>query len=71
MVRVVVTPGARREKIEDRGGVLALSVREKAEGNRANTRIKEVIAQRYGVLTSQVHLVTGARSRSKLIRISM
>ncbi len=70
LVRVRVVPGARKEKVEEREGILCVSVREKAEGNRATARIKEVVALRYRVPLTQVRIMTGARSPSKLIRVS-
>ena len=70
MVRVRVTPHARKEVVLEKEGVWHIAVREPAEGNRANARITEILADRLGVSVSQVRMVTGARSRSKLIRIT-
>ena len=70
VVRVRATPHARKEKVEEIDGVLCIAVRERAEENRANVRIKEIVAERFAVPITQVRMVTGMRSRSKLIRIS-
>ena len=69
-LKVFVTPGARREKVEEKGGVLAISVREPASGNRANNRVREIIAERQGVPYGKVRILTGHRSRAKMISIS-
>ncbi len=69
-IKVFVTPGAKKEKIEDKGETLAISVREPAAGNRANDRVRELVALREGVPLGKVRILTGHRSRSKMISIS-
>jgi len=69
-LKIFVTPGARREKIEEKGEALAIAVREPAEGNRANTRVREIVAARVGKPVGKVRILTGHRSRVKMISIS-
>lgn len=77
-IKVFVTPGARREKVEvvspDGGGkegdTLRITVREPAEQNRANTRVRELIARRLKVPLGKVRILTGHRSRAKMISIT-
>jgi uncharacterized protein YggU (UPF0235/DUF167 family) len=69
-IKVLVTPGAKREKVEEKGETLVLSVREPASGNRANTRVRELIALRAGVPLNKVRILTGHRSRAKMISIN-
>jgi len=69
-VKVTAQPGARKETIHeagDRGFVIA--VREEAQQNRANTRIRELLADRFKVPLSAVRILTGHRSRSKILSI--
>lgn len=69
-VRVKVTPGARRESVVKTGeGEYEISVREKAERNLANSRVRAVLAAKFGVSEKAVRLVNGHRSPSKLFRI--
>jgi len=68
-IKVLVTPGARREKIEEKGETFVVSVREPASGNNANKRVKEIIADRMGVPVSKVRILTGHHSRVKMISI--
>ena len=69
-VRVHVIAGARKECItKHKDGVLYISVREKAERNMANKRIREILAQEYGITLAQVTLLTGHRSSSKMYSI--
>ncbi len=76
-IRVVVTPGAKREKVAahpakhpDGGEELAIAVREPATGNRANDRVRELIALRVGAPLGKVRILTGHRSRVKMISVS-
>lgn len=69
-IKVFVTPGARQEKVEKKGETLAISVREPASGNRANNRVREIIAARQRVPFGKVRILTGHRSRAKMLSIS-
>lgn len=69
-IKVFVTPDAKKEKVEEKGGVLRIAVREPATGNRANTRVRELIALRAGKPLGRVRILTGHRSRAKMISIS-
>ena len=68
-IKVFVTPGAKREKVEEKGETLAISVREPAEQNRANQRVRELIAAREGVPLGKVRILTGHRARAKMISV--
>lgn len=68
-IKVFVTPGARRETIEEKGEVLLIAVREPATGNRANDRVREIIALRQGAVLGKVRILTGHRSRAKIVSI--
>ena len=69
-IKVFVTPGAKREKVEEKGEELLISVREEALGNRANDRVREIVAERTGAPLGKVRILTGHRSRAKMISIS-
>ncbi len=69
-LKVFVTPGAKREKVEEKGELLAIAVREPASGNRANDRVRELIALRQGVPLTQVRILTGHHSRGKMISVN-
>lgn len=63
-------PGARREhvtKVDDT--TFNISVREPAERNMANKRIREILARELGVPVNQVSMLTGHRSSSKMYSI--
>jgi uncharacterized protein YggU (UPF0235/DUF167 family) len=69
-IKVFITPGAKREKVEEKGETLLISVREPAAQNFANTRVREVIAERFKTPVGKVRILTGHRSRAKMISIN-
>lgn len=77
-IKVFVTPGAKREKVEvhsskkkDEGEMLDISVREPAEGNHANDRVRELVAERLGAPLGKVRILTGHRARVKMISVTI
>lgn len=69
-LKVFVTPDAKRETVEEAGEVLKVSVREPAAQNRANMRVRQIVAGLYAVPVSKVTILTGHRARGKMILIS-
>ncbi len=76
-IRVFVTPDAKREKVEalppKSGGAeggYAISVREPAQGNRANDRVRELVARELQCTVAQVRILTGHHARVKMISVS-
>ncbi|MDP2648798.1 MAG: DUF167 domain-containing protein [Patescibacteria group bacterium] len=68
--RVKVSAGARRESLaEGKGGVLGISVREKAERGAANLRVRELVARHFGVSVKAVRIVKGHRGSSKTLEV--
>lgn len=70
-IKVLVTPGARKESVEEKGGVLTISVREPASQNLANQRVREIIAIRCNASLGKVRILTGHRSRVKMISVTI
>ena len=69
-IKVFVTPGAKKEKVEEKGETLTVAVREPATGNRANTRVREILAEKFGVPLGKVRILTGHRSRAKMVSVT-
>ncbi len=70
-IKVIVAPSAKREKVEEKGEeTLMISVKEPASGNRANQRVREIIAGRFNVPLGKVRILTGHHSRAKMVSIS-
>ena len=69
-IRVNATPGAKKETVTktspDR---YTISVREPAERNLANGRIREVLAKELGVPPAKIKIISGHRSPHKIFAI--
>ena len=69
-MRVHVVPGARKENVtEEKDGSLSISVREPAEGNRANARVRELVALRLLLPLEKVRILSGHHSPGKMLTI--
>lgn len=69
-IRVRLTPRAAREQIAPGpdGGYLARVTAPPVDG-RANAALCRLIAKRAGIAPSRVSVVTGAKTREKLVRV--
>lgn len=68
--RVRVNPGAKRESIiATDGKSFSISVREPAERNLANNRVRQILAEHFGVVVGKVKLIAGHRSPQKVFDI--
>ncbi|MEK7531100.1 MAG: DUF167 domain-containing protein [Patescibacteria group bacterium] len=69
-VKVTVTPGAKRERVDVKSPThLVISVKEPAKQNLANRRVIELIARHYAVTKNKVRMVSGHRSRNKVLSV--
>ena len=69
-LKAFVTPGAKRERVEEKDGLFVITVKEPASRNLANDRVREIVAERFGVPLGKVRILTGHRARGKMISIS-
>ena len=69
-VKVRVFPDNKKEVVQKTSEhMFEIRVKEPAERNLANQRIKELIAKEYAVLPKQVRLVSGHRSSTKIVDV--
>ena len=69
-IRVKAEAGARKEKFDKVSeGVFAISVLEKPQLNRANARIRALIAAHYKIPPKSVRIVSGHHAKSKLFDV--
>lgn len=69
-LRITVTPGAKKEGLQKLSeNKWLISVKEPAEQNLANARVCTLIARELGIPTSDVRILTGHRSRVKMISV--
>ncbi len=69
-IKVFVTPDAKKEKVEEKGETLLISVKEPAVQNRANDRVRELVALWLGKPLGKVRILTGHHSRGKMISVT-
>lgn len=71
-VKVKVTAGARKESfIQVSDDHFEASVREKAERNMANTRVRELVADFFGIPTGKAKLIAGHHSPGKIFNVDV
>lgn len=69
-IKVRVTAGARREVVmEVSDHELAISVKEEAENNAANDRVRDILAERLQVRRSAIRFISGMRGRTKIFEV--
>jgi len=69
-IKVRVTAGAKKELFEEKGkDHFAVQVKEKAERNMANTRVRELVAEHYNISPKQVRIISGHTTQSKILSI--
>jgi len=69
-IKVFVTPSAKRERVEEKGETLLIAVKEPAQGNHANRRVREIVAARRGVPFARVRILSGHRARGKMLVVT-
>lgn len=71
-VRVRVTPDTKKERVTKLSETeFDIMVREPAQQNRANERVRMLVARECGVSLTAVRIVAGHRSRTKVMSVEM
>ena len=68
-VKVFVVADAKRESVTMRDKALEITVREPAQQNRANTRVREIVAARFAVPLAQVRIISGYHTSAKMLSL--
>ena len=69
-VRVAVYPGSKKESVTEQGPHrYEIKVKEPAERNLANKRVKEILASHYKTTESKVRLVSGHQNSRKIFAV--
>ncbi len=72
ILKVRVRPGAREESVRElAGNELEVRVSAPPQKGRANERVRELLAEHFGVSRSKVRILKGESSRRKLIEIDL
>ena len=71
-IKVKVEPSSKKEKIiQKKENRYEIMVKEPAERNFANTRIREIIASIYEINLKSVRIISGHHSPSKILRVDI
>ncbi len=71
-IKVNVVAGSKKEKIvKKKENSYVISVKEPAERNLANTRIKEIISTIYEINVKSVRIISGHQSSNKILSINL
>jgi uncharacterized protein (TIGR00251 family) len=68
-INVRVSPGAKKEKIEESDGGLKVYMNVPAIEGRANKKLIEILAEYYGIKKYNIKIVLGEKKRDKVIEI--
>lgn len=68
-ITVTVKPNSRRGKIEKKDNGYLVWVKEKAKENKANKELIKVLAAYFGTVKSRINILSGVKSRQKIIEI--
>lgn len=71
-IKIKVTPGAKKEKIEKKTDThYLISVKEPALRNLANNRVCEIMALTLDVSKGKIRIISGHRSQNKIISVNI
>ncbi len=71
-VKVKVIAGMRKERVtQTDDNTFEMTIKEPAERNLANKRIKEILAEEFGVSPKSVRIVTGHHSQGKIFDVTV
>jgi uncharacterized protein (TIGR00251 family) len=70
IIRVNVKPNSKIEELTHEGDDFTIRVKEPAREGKANQAVIKLLARHFGIPRSQVRILSGLRSRSKVIEIA-
>jgi len=68
-IKVKVKPDSRTEEINQEGDSFVVKVKEPPKEGRANQAVIKLLAQHFGVSQGQVRILSGFKSKNKLIEV--
>ena len=69
-IRVKTKPNSRTEELSQEGDSFIVKVKEPPREGKANQAVIKLLAQHFGVPQSQVRIISGLRSRNKVIEVA-
>jgi len=68
-IQVKVKPNSRTEEVSRKGDSFIVKVKEPPKEGKANQAVIKLLAQHFGISQSQVRILSGFRSRNKVIDV--
>ena len=69
-IRVKIKPNSRTKELSQEGDSFIVKVREPPREGKANQAVIKLLAQHFGVPQSRVRIISGLRSRNKVIEVA-
>ena len=69
-IQVKVKPNSKTEELSREGDSFIVKVREPPREGRANQAVIRLLAEHYGVPQNQVRILSGFRSRNKVVELA-
>jgi uncharacterized protein (TIGR00251 family) len=69
-IQVKVKPNSKTEELSQEGDSFIVKVKEPPKESRANQAVIKLLAQHFGVSQSQVRILSGFRSKNKVIEVA-
>jgi len=69
-IQVKVKPSSKTEEISQEGDNFIVKVKEPPKEGKANQAVVKLLAEHFGVPQSQVRILSGFRSRNKVIEVA-
>ncbi len=67
--KVLVKPNSNREFVKEEDGLIVIAVKEPPIKGKANKRVIELLAKYFGVKKSQIRIVSGLKSKEKVVEV--
>ena len=68
-IQVKVKPNSKTEELSQEGDIFIVKVREPPKEGKANQAVIKLLAKHFGVPQSQVRILSGFRSKDKLVEV--
>jgi uncharacterized protein (TIGR00251 family) len=69
-IQVKVKPGSKTEGLNREGDSFIIKVKEPPKEGKANQAVIKLLAEHFGVPQSQVRILSGFRSRNKVVEVA-
>lgn len=69
IIKVKAKPNSNEQKIEEKEGVLHVSLKESAEKNKANIELINLLAKHFNTSAKEIKILRGKTSRNKIAEV--